>query len=260
MWLRQLRKRCCRCGIHFFTSESNRRRTDLMCPFGCREERVRERGNERGCRHYRTPRGRRTKAELNRKRSRRRPELMSSCQAEPARPAHPVSQASPVGGCPAAPIVTPMTSVHPVVALVKVACAGVPVTTPGGSAELITPKSDEVNSLEGFVSSCPTTAPVPAGPIKLDPIDSVPLKAPTTYISPFAPMTPSMIAPKGDKDTQEDDPLSLIPPSILQYIGALLKFSSPGRTTAWGEIESFLREILGWITILRQRSLRGRGS
>lgn len=67
--LRQLRKRCCRCGIHFFTSQSNRKRKDLRCPFGCRKERERETSNKRGLAHYRTPKGRQAKFELNRNRS-----------------------------------------------------------------------------------------------------------------------------------------------------------------------------------------------
>lgn len=66
---RRVRKRCCRCGIHFFTSWSNRKRKDLMCPFGCRKEREREQGNKRGIKHYRTPKGRQKKSERNRKRS-----------------------------------------------------------------------------------------------------------------------------------------------------------------------------------------------
>lgn len=67
--LRRLRVRCCRCRVHFLTSRSNRKRANLRCPFGCRKERKREKDNERGRNHYLTPKGRRKKTELNRKRS-----------------------------------------------------------------------------------------------------------------------------------------------------------------------------------------------
>lgn len=58
---------------------------------------------------------------------------------------------------------------------------------------------------------------------------------------------------------KEDDPLSIIPPTVLQYIETLLRLTGQERATR-SEIASFLREILDFITILRQRSLRDRGS
>jgi hypothetical protein len=66
-----------------------------------------------------------------------------------------------------------------------------------------------------------------------------------------------VVKPKGD----EDAPSHLILPSVLQYIAALL-WQSGLRPIPQHEIESFLREIHEWLwlTILRQRSLQGRGS
>lgn len=67
--LRRLRKRCVRCSIYFLTSPSNRRRLDLACPFGCRKECARKKANKRGRHHYKTSKGRASKAKRNRRRS-----------------------------------------------------------------------------------------------------------------------------------------------------------------------------------------------
>lgn len=67
--MRGLVKRCGRCGIRFLTGAGNLARADIGCGFGCREERKREKVNERGRRHYRTPHGKTKKSALNRARS-----------------------------------------------------------------------------------------------------------------------------------------------------------------------------------------------
>jgi hypothetical protein len=62
--------KCCdRCGVWFLTGYGNRKRTDVCCAFGCREETRREKTNERGRRHYRTAKGRVDKSRRNRERS-----------------------------------------------------------------------------------------------------------------------------------------------------------------------------------------------
>lgn len=66
---RRVLKRCRRCLIWFLTGVGNRARTDICCAFGCREERRREKGNERGRRHYLTLQGRVVKKARNRDRS-----------------------------------------------------------------------------------------------------------------------------------------------------------------------------------------------
>mgnify|MGYP001588758914 CR=1 FL=1 len=66
---RRLLKCCVRCRIRFLTVDSNRRRTDLLCAFGCQEEQRRDQTNARGRRLYRTEKGRNKKKTQNRKRS-----------------------------------------------------------------------------------------------------------------------------------------------------------------------------------------------
>lgn len=62
-------KHCNRCNIRFLTGQGNRGRTSIGCIFGCRKERQREMSNDRGRRHYQTPKGRRNKGTRNRARS-----------------------------------------------------------------------------------------------------------------------------------------------------------------------------------------------
>jgi hypothetical protein len=67
--LRQNLTRCVQCRIYFLTSSSNKGRTDLRCPFGCREVHCRKRSNKRSKQHYQTNKGRSKKKQLNRNRS-----------------------------------------------------------------------------------------------------------------------------------------------------------------------------------------------
>lgn len=66
---RLLRKRCSRCRIRLLIERSNRKQAVVGCPFGCQKERRREKGNERGRRHYLTAKGRSQKRARNRNRS-----------------------------------------------------------------------------------------------------------------------------------------------------------------------------------------------
>jgi hypothetical protein len=60
---------CVACGIRFFTHPRNAGRQDLRCPFGCRQQHRRQRGNERSTAYYHTPSGRWLKKRLNARRS-----------------------------------------------------------------------------------------------------------------------------------------------------------------------------------------------
>lgn len=73
---------CKQCGIRFLTHPRNAGRTDLRCPFGCREHARRQAANRRSTAHYRTPLGRETKERLNRRRYRRSPS--ADQQVQPA--------------------------------------------------------------------------------------------------------------------------------------------------------------------------------
>jgi hypothetical protein len=59
---------CCQCHIEFPTSFSNRGRTDLRCPFGCRQKHRKKKSNERSKAYYQTPEGKVKKQEQNSKR------------------------------------------------------------------------------------------------------------------------------------------------------------------------------------------------
>lgn len=52
---------CVHCGIRFLTHPRNARRTDLRCPFGCREHHRRRASNQRATAYYRTEHGKRKK-------------------------------------------------------------------------------------------------------------------------------------------------------------------------------------------------------
>jgi len=67
--------RCKQCGIRFLTHPRNADRTDLRCPFGCREHARRQAANRRSTAHYRTARGKETKERLNRRRYRPTPSV-----------------------------------------------------------------------------------------------------------------------------------------------------------------------------------------
>jgi hypothetical protein len=81
----ELRLECClvackQCGIRFLTHPRNAGRTDLRCPFGCREHARRQAANRRSTAHCRTPLGRETKERLNRRRYRRTPSVGDQVQ------------------------------------------------------------------------------------------------------------------------------------------------------------------------------------
>jgi hypothetical protein len=62
--------RCRHCGIFFITHPRNAKRTDLGCPFGCREAYRKQRSTERSMAYYRTKEGRLKKRIQNRRRGR----------------------------------------------------------------------------------------------------------------------------------------------------------------------------------------------
>jgi hypothetical protein len=66
---RQVLVRCAHCGIFFLTDPRNAKQSNLRCPFGCRAAHRTKRSNERSTAYYRTPAGRKKKANLNRVRS-----------------------------------------------------------------------------------------------------------------------------------------------------------------------------------------------
>jgi hypothetical protein len=82
--------RCKQCEIRFLTHPRNAGRTDLRCPFGCREHARRQAAKRRSTAHYRTPLGRETKERLNRRRYRRTPsagdQVQPACDRQGASP------------------------------------------------------------------------------------------------------------------------------------------------------------------------------
>jgi len=74
--------RCRHCRIFFLTARCNRGRTDLFCPFGCREAHRKQQSHQRSQAYYRTEEGRKKKRDLNRKRH-----LLSARAAVPKKPA-----------------------------------------------------------------------------------------------------------------------------------------------------------------------------
>jgi hypothetical protein len=57
---------CCHCGIEFVTDPRNRNRTDLRCPFGCREMHAREASKRRSTAYNRSKVGQYKKSLRNR--------------------------------------------------------------------------------------------------------------------------------------------------------------------------------------------------
>ena len=88
---------CAHCGLAFLTDPRNAGRTDLRCPFGCRQHHHRQRASQRSTAYYRTPSGRRKKKRLNGRRGAR--------AAEHDRPATAVTPPSPATPPPAPPTV-----------------------------------------------------------------------------------------------------------------------------------------------------------
>ena len=64
---------CRECGIEFLTASSNAGRSDLRCPFGCRERHRGQKSNQRSTTYYQNKMGREKKRVLNRKRSEKKP-------------------------------------------------------------------------------------------------------------------------------------------------------------------------------------------
>ena len=62
--------RCVDCGIDFITDPRNKGRSDLRCPFGCRDAHRRRCSNERSTAYYQTERGKFKKRVLNQRRCR----------------------------------------------------------------------------------------------------------------------------------------------------------------------------------------------
>lgn len=60
---------CRHCQILFFTHPRNTRRNDLLCPFGCREARRKQKSTERSVAYYRDKEGKDKKKELNKRRN-----------------------------------------------------------------------------------------------------------------------------------------------------------------------------------------------
>lgn len=66
--LRRCLCHCRHCGIFFITHPRNAKRTDLGCPFGCRETCRKQRSTERSVAYYRTSEGRLKKRLQNERR------------------------------------------------------------------------------------------------------------------------------------------------------------------------------------------------
>jgi hypothetical protein len=67
--LRKCLTRCRHCQILFFTHPRNAGRTDLGCPFGCRQAHRRKNSTYRSTEYYRSDEGKQKKKELNKARS-----------------------------------------------------------------------------------------------------------------------------------------------------------------------------------------------
>lgn len=80
---------CCHCGIRFLTDPRCARRSDLRCPFGCREHHRRQRSCQRSTAYYRTESGRAKKKRLNARRSIRATAADSPPQMDSPPPAEP---------------------------------------------------------------------------------------------------------------------------------------------------------------------------
>ena len=67
--LRKCLTRCRHCRIFFFTDPRNAGRTDLGCPFGCRQVHRRKSAIKRSVEYYKTPEGKDKKQQLNARRN-----------------------------------------------------------------------------------------------------------------------------------------------------------------------------------------------
>lgn len=80
--LRRCLTRCRHCRIFFFTHPRNVGRTDLGCPYGCRQAHSKKCMAERSAKYYRTKNGKFKKSLLNKKRKTR--SQAEVCQKESA--------------------------------------------------------------------------------------------------------------------------------------------------------------------------------
>lgn len=64
-YLRKCLARCKYCRIFFLTHPRNEDRTDLGCPFGCRDAHRKGRDNKRSKKYYQTPEGKKKKSYIN---------------------------------------------------------------------------------------------------------------------------------------------------------------------------------------------------
>ena len=67
--LRKCLTRCRHCQIYFFTHPRNAGRSDLGCPFGCRQAHRRKSAIKRSTAYYKTPEGKIKKRQLNARRN-----------------------------------------------------------------------------------------------------------------------------------------------------------------------------------------------
>lgn len=87
--LRCCLKRCKHCRIFFLTHPCNADRSDLRCPFGCRETHRKRRRKQRSLEYYRGEKGKKRKAIHNRKRYL----IVRTADDQPAAPAIPPGDA-----------------------------------------------------------------------------------------------------------------------------------------------------------------------
>ena len=75
---------CCHCSIPFLTHPCNEKRTDMRCPFGCRDHHRRTASNKRSKEYYQSDAGRLKKMEANARRCRRcdHTEITTPCQSQ----------------------------------------------------------------------------------------------------------------------------------------------------------------------------------
>ena len=83
--LRRWRTRCRHCGLFFLTYFRNAWRTDLYCPFGCREAHRKAASNRRSLAYYQSKEGKIKKQALNRQRH-----LVSPSPTPPPLPREPI--------------------------------------------------------------------------------------------------------------------------------------------------------------------------
>ncbi len=83
--LRRCLTRCCHCRIFFLTYPCNAGRSDLGCPFGCKEARRKRRSVQRSVEYYATAEGKIKKKIQNGKRSKSKAKPNSGNQPEGTR-------------------------------------------------------------------------------------------------------------------------------------------------------------------------------